>query len=92
MYKQANRLAHHDFDLVHEEMGLDNSNPQQFATTMVLGPKFDQYIMKTTLFRLTMFSMFLTTMLLKVTDSSENESYKKVFRQVTDLFQDNENE
>lgn len=89
VYKQANRLAHHDFDLVHEEMGLDNKNPKQFATTMVLGPKFDQQIMKTTLFRLIMFSMFLLSMLLIVADMHENDEYKEVFKKVTDQFWDN---
>lgn len=92
VYKQANRLAHHDFDLVHEEMGLDNKNPTQFATTMVLGPKFDQRIMKTTLFRITMFSMFLLSILLIVTDMRENDKYKEIFKKVTDLFWEKEEE
>lgn len=85
-YRQANRLAHLDFDLVHQEMGLDNDNPAHFAKTLVIAPKFDRELMKTSLLRIVMFSMFQLTMLIYITNQKENDAYKSIFSGILSLF------
>ncbi len=85
-YTQSNRLAHLDFDMVHFEMGLENEDQTQFATTMVLGPKYEFKMMKTTLNRLIMFSMFQLSLLLYITDQKGGEEYTSLFSELKKTF------
>lgn len=86
-YGQSNRFAHLDFDTVHLEIGLENMDPAQFATTMVIGPKYEGEMMKITLNRLIMFSMFQATLLLYITDQQPSDLYQKVFDRFRQQFE-----
>lgn len=82
-YSNSNKVAHLDFELVHQELGLEN-DPKLFATTLVVGPKYDKEFMKVILNRLIMFCMFQITYLKETFNISYNP-YKDLFNQVTDL-------
>lgn len=82
-YANSNKVAHLDFEFVHQELGLEN-DPKLFATTLVVGPKYDKEFMKVILNRLTMFCMFQITYL-KETFNISFDPYKDLFNQVTNL-------
>ena len=86
-YFQSNRLAHLDFDMVHFEMGLENEDQTQFASTMVLGPKFEKTMMETTLNRLIMFSMFQLSLLLYMTEQKGDKEYERFFVELHKTFE-----
>lgn len=83
-YVNSNKVAHLDFDFVHQELGLED-DPKLFATTLIVGPKYDKEFMRINLNRLIMFCMFQITYL-KETFKISYDPYKELFKQVTDLF------
>lgn len=85
-YRNANHVAHLDFEIVHREMGLKVEDPTKFATTLILGPNFDKKLVETTLNRLIMFSMFQATLLKKMLKHRPYKEYRSTFIEVKRLF------
>lgn len=80
-YTNSNKVAHLDFDFVHKELGLED-DPAKFATTLVIGPKYDQAFMKTVILRLLMFTMFQVSYLKETFKLSYDNEHKSLLDSV----------
>lgn len=84
-YANSNKIAHLDFEYVHREIGLDD-DPKHFATTLVVGPKYDFKFMEITLNRLFMFSMFQLSYFKLAFEIPDSRSYKILFTKMKKSF------
>ena len=83
LYANCNKVAHMNFEMVHQEIGLDNDNPTQLATNLVIGPKFDKNFMRVSLNRIMMTLMYQISFVSKVFDYPINDGYNELFNLVT---------
>lgn len=85
-YRNANSVAHMDFESVHTEMGRESGDPTKFAHTLILGPNFNESFMRISLNRLIMFTMFQISYLSDATNYNDKIRVNTVFNKVYKLF------
>lgn len=86
LYDNCNKVAHMNFEVVHQEIGLDNDNPKLLATNLVIGPKFDKKFMEITLNRILMTLMYQISLVSNVFKYPIKEGYNDLFKLVTSSF------
>lgn len=84
-YSGSNKIAHLDFDYVHKEVNLD-SHPKYYATSLVIGPKYDPKFMEVILNRLLIFSMFQLSYIRTAFKLPDSRSYKILFTKFRKIF------
>lgn len=82
-YVNSNKIAHLDFDFVHKELGLED-DPKFYATTLVVGPRFHNELMKIVSLRIMMFAMFQTSYLKETFKLNYDEKHDQILRKITE--------
>lgn len=80
VYRQANRMAHMDFDVVHKEISA-NIVDTKLSSDLIIGPKFDKETMETTLTRLLFISMFSLSFIAHVNGKLNSQKHERMFKE-----------
>lgn len=83
LYDNCNKFAHMDFEMVHQEIGFNNNDPNTLATIMVIGPKFDKNFMIISLNRILMTLMYQISFISKIFNYPIDNGYNELFKITT---------
>jgi len=85
VYRESNRFAHMDFDVVNCEISGSRNNNGGLSSDLIIGPKFDNERMETTLNRLIFLSMFSVSFIENISGIHMSKKHQEVFKEFLNL-------